>query len=120
MKNLLIETTEAITRSNHDTEDITFIGSLVSGHSCAWDQFRQLADREYNAGFGGQEVARDLVIVFSDDTLLVREEYDGAEAWRFVQFIAPPDTRHPIKSVFATDSFEGYWSTLEELNSTIP
>ena len=45
-----------------------------------WEEFCELADREYDAGYGGEEVAEDLIVV-GDDCWLERHSYDGAEWW---------------------------------------
>ena len=59
MTNLLQETIQDIEKSGHKVSDIKFIGSISSGYSCTWDEFLALADIEYDAGFGGQEIARN-------------------------------------------------------------
>lgn len=43
-----------------------------------WADFEKFADFEYNAGFGGNEVQCDLVVVGAD-WWLERGEYDGSE-----------------------------------------
>lgn len=45
--------------------NITFIGSISSGHACTWEEFEKLADFDYDGGFGAQKVATDLVIVLT-------------------------------------------------------
>lgn len=47
------------------------------------DNFLSLADTEYDNGFGGQEVARDLTLI-GDGFVMIRTDYDGAEAWRYI------------------------------------
>ena len=101
--NLLQETVEFINGIDQKTEDIIFIGSEKSGHSCTWAEYEILANRRYDNGFGAQEVATDLIIVFSDGTKMWRCEYDGAESWtHFSPFEMPKETR-PIKNLFAND-----------------
>lgn len=51
--NLLKETLEAIAESGHTPDDIIFIGSLKSGHSCAWNVFCILANQNYYDAAGG-------------------------------------------------------------------
>lgn len=53
--NLLIETKDAIKRSGHNLNQIMFIGSLKTGHSCTWKEFKKLADVDYDNDFGGQK-----------------------------------------------------------------
>ena len=89
--NLLSETIKDIESSGHTTDDIVFIGSEKSGHSCTWEQFVSLADREYDSGFGSSEVATDLIIVFSDGSKMWRGEYDGSEWWEDSSPFQKPD-----------------------------
>ena len=108
--NLLEETIEAIKQSGHEIEDIVFIGSQSSGHSCTWSEFVFLANRYYDKGYGSQEVAFDLIIVFTDGSTMWREEYDGSEWWRYaLQFKMPTETK-PIKTLF------GAYASLAEIN----
>lgn len=100
MRNLLKETKEVIEGSKHKAEDIVFIGSVVSGYSCTWEEFQVLADYKYDGGYGGQYVARDLVIIFSDGTHLERGEYDGSEWWEYRETLKIPKKQKKIKSLF--------------------
>jgi hypothetical protein len=47
MTNLLDETELAIWDSGHTPGDIVFIGSVETAHACTWEQFRRLANFEY-------------------------------------------------------------------------
>lgn len=117
--NLLQETIEAIEASGHTPLDIVFIGSMDSGHSCTWAQFAALADVEYDADFGRQNVARDLVIAFTDGGRLVRHDYDGEESWKHVKPFRMPEQDHLIKSLVRSDQGKNisYAKTLAELNN---
>lgn len=106
--NLLQETKTDIADSGHEPQDIIFIGSESSGRSCTWDEFQILANHEYDSGFGAQEVAADLVIVFADGQKMWRNEYDGSECWAFSKPFVMPENLHPI-----TNLFPGYWSDLK-------
>lgn len=83
MTNLLEETIIDIERSGHAVEDVTFIGSHDAEYRCTWDEFKVLADREYNPSYGTSEIATDLIILFSDGRKMWRGEYDGSEWWEF-------------------------------------
>ena len=109
--NLLIETVEATLASGHAPDDIVFIGSEESGHSCTWAEFAVIADIEYDDGHGAQEVSSDLIIVFSDKATMWRHEYDGAEWWEYSKPFHMPDQTKPIKHLAG-----GMWATLAELN----
>lgn len=111
MTNLLQETREGIAQSGHTPEGIVFIGSRETGHRCTWAEFEGLADIEYNAGFGGQEIASDLEIVFSDGATMTRGEYDGSEWWNFSRPFTEPKESHPITSLLANIG----WSSLAEI-----
>ncbi len=78
MTNFLKETLEAIKNSGHAVEDIAWIGSFIGDEYCSWDEFTQLADREYDGG-----VRYDLVVVFKDGTWLERWEDDMGEGWSY-------------------------------------
>lgn len=113
LMNLLKETIENIKDSGHKIEDIIFIGSEDSGHCCTWDQFKELADIEYDNGYGGQEIARDLIIVFSDGSRMWRNEYDGSEWWEYLAPFKMPKNNEKIKTL-CNDHF---WWSLAEMNS---
>jgi len=112
MTNLLNETMSTLKSIDQRIEDIKFIGSLDSGHSCTWVEFTQLADIEYDNGFGAQEIASDLVIVFEDGTQLYRDEYDGSECWAYKAIAVIPRDQQPIKSLTG-----GMWNTLEAMHN---
>lgn len=118
MINLLDETIKAIQASGHTEHDIVFIGSMDSGHNCTWAQFEKLADVEYDEDFGRPNVARDLVIVFADNSRLVRHDYDGEESWRLIKPFRIPDQAHPIKALVRSDPEKNsaYAKTLAEIN----
>lgn len=105
--NLLQETLEDIKDSGHTLQDVIFIGSEESGHSCTWEEFEKLADRDYYAGHGAQEVATDLIIVFSDGAKMWRGEYDGAEWWCYSSPFVQPAVTKPIANLFP-----GMWKKL--------
>jgi len=112
MPNLLAETVDAISLTGKTPEQITFIGSLASGHSCTWYEYQRLANHEYDSGYGGQEVATDLVIVFSDGSFLDRREYDGSEWWEYHPNVVLPRERKLIERVICQDR---NWRTLAEI-----
>ena len=112
--NLLDETLEDMQRLGKTPEDIVFIGSVKSGYYCTWEQFELLANQEYDAGFGSQKVANDLIIAFNDGKKMWRSEYDGSEAWEFDEpFIMPTDIK-PIKKLFVNDVG---WEDLNEIHN---
>ncbi len=116
--NLLEETMKAIYSSGHTLGDVIFAGSMETGHRCNWLEFRELADVEYDADFGRQNVARDLIIVFSDGARLERADYDGQESWRLVKPFRMPAEVHPIRALVRSDPEKNgsYAKTLAEIN----
>ena len=109
--NLLTETRENIEQSGHTPSQIIFIGSERSGHSCTFKEYEKLADIEYHDGYGAQEVATDLIIVFSDGSKMWRGEYDGSEGWEYSTPFKTPLERNEIRTLA-----KGIWATLKELN----
>lgn len=114
MENLLEETKESIKISGHKIEDIIFIGSEATGHECTWKEYEAMADQEYDDGYGGQEVAADLIFVFSDGAKMWRDEYDGAEWWEFQKPFEQPKRKKPIHNLIYKEF--GGWQSLEDLN----
>ncbi len=114
--NLLQETQNALTEHGYTPEDIRFIGSQISGHSCTWEQFLVLADVEYglmNYGINldRKDEAEDLIIVFNDGGRLYRRE-SYPYGWDYnTPFIEPKQT----KSIYCLVS-DVYPSTLEAMN----
>ena len=106
--NLLNETIEKLKEHNLSPKDVLWVGSRSVKTS--WDNFAQIANVEYDEGFGAAKVATDLLIV-GKDWWLEREEYDGAEWW---SFRTPP--REPEKKEHIGAVVWGMWCTLEELN----
>jgi hypothetical protein len=116
--NLLKETIEDIRQSGHTPKDIVFIGSEVTGHRCCWTEFQTLANVEYDAGFGAQEVASDLIIVFFDGAKMWRREYDGSESWAYSRPFKMPTESHPIKHLTVAGYHRVGWCDLAELNTS--
>ena len=113
--NFLQETCEDITRSGHTPDQIVFIGSEASGHQCTWEEFQLLANIEYDDGFGAQEIAIDLIIVFKDGAKMWRHGYDGSECWRYSKPFKLPHTKKPIQRLRVSNEGVG-WCSLAELN----
>ena len=115
MTNLLKETVDELEHYNLNQKYIVFIWSAESGHSCTWEEFKLLADQEYDSGYGGQEVASDLIIAFLDGSIMWRHEYDGSECWEYKPKFRQPKKTHKIKSLFCNEY--GNWQDLREINS---
>jgi len=83
--NLLEETLTFLTEHDKTPEDVKWVGSRYGEYAITWQEFAALANTTiYDNGYGGQEIASDLVVV-GDDWWLAREGYDGSEAWVFCE-----------------------------------
>ena len=111
MQNLLEETLKFLEENGKSPADVEWIGSESYGHF-DWEHFESVADVEYHAGYGAQEVACDLVIV-GDGWWMERVEYDGAEGWGFKTPPTRPDDVREVKRL--VDSVKG-WEGLRDLN----
>lgn len=110
-----VETSEALRDAGKTPEDIAFIGSRDGEYGCSWAQFEQLCiagNEHYYSGYGGQTLATDLVIVFTDGTYLERAEYDGSEGWQYITPITIPETFKPISTICNG----GSWVSVAEMN----
>lgn len=97
-------------------EDIVFIGSADNEYSMAgWREFRDLADVEYDDGYGAPEVATDLEIWFQDGTYFVRAEYDGSEWWDAVIPRANQESSTKRITRLIVSPKEIGWMTLAEM-----
>lgn len=62
-----------------------------------YNQFLSDIDREYNNGYGGQEL--DGMIWYEDSTWTTREEFDGSEWWVYRKVPEIPDFLNRIDKV---------------------
>lgn len=108
MVNLLTETIEEMHTQILTVEDIVFIGSLDREYSCTWDEFKVLADKKYNSGYGSAEVVQDLIIEFKGGIIMERMEYDGSKWWSTYK----PWTGPNVKGKEIKDLFTGFFGTL--------
>jgi len=112
MSNLLKETVEYLTWVHKTTDDVRWVGSHDGKYAMSWDEFALIADIEYDAGYGGQEIASDLVVV-GDDWWFTRSEYDGSEGWRFN---TKPYQEAARKFTHVKDPDGAPWATLEDMH----
>ena len=90
MNNLLKETQESLRIHGKNFKDIRFITNKEN--EIPLEVFKRIANRNYNDGFGWQNVNSYLKIV-GDDWWLERHEYDGSEWWEFKTLPVKPDTQ---------------------------
>jgi hypothetical protein len=80
MANLLKETMEILEENGRKEKDVLYC--CGNSFKFTWDNFKELADVEYDDGYGGEEVATNLKVV-GKDFWLERHNYDGSEWWEF-------------------------------------
>lgn len=97
MRNLLQETLEVLAFHNKTPSDVLWVGSWV-GVWFTWKDFETLGNVNYDNGYGGEEVARDL-IVMGEDFWLERGEYDGKEWWDFKTKMNKPGLYYVPKAI---------------------
>ena len=117
--NLLKETEHVLKIFKKKPADIDWIGSEDGKYAINWEQFKNLAASiDYDAGYGAQEIARDLVVVFKDGDWLTRDEYDGAESWELQSL---PKKRIRSKPIYrlCVNKDEVGWTTIAEMNRNI-
>ena len=114
MVNFLRETIESIGETNHSEQDVMFVGSADGEYRVSWDKFKEISNFEYDNGYGGQEVAYDLIVCFKDGSWLERYEYDGSERWYFVGLknFREDDDYKGFDNVIG----DGYWESLRGIN----
>ena len=113
--NLKIETLKALEEAGKTINDILWIG--CEEFMIDIDEFWKLADTEYYSGFGGQEVASDLIIV-GDNWWLERDKYDGVEWWVYKCKPSTPLKKRDCTALTTRQLPQGVykWGTLKELN----
>lgn len=101
INNLLKETIECLNDNNKQPSDVLWVGRNCYDwakkeqvvYKNTWDNFCLKANFEYDAGFGGNEIPMDLIVV-GKDFWLERREYDGSEWWEFKTMpVEPEETR---------------------------
>lgn len=115
MTNLFEETVSRLATYNKTWDDVSWIG----GNTFYIDveQFIVAAkETNYDAGYGSEEVAVDLVICFNDGSWLSRESYDGSEFWRYNAYPQKPQVHYQGKVKLADSSGYDALGGLEKLN----
>ena len=112
MTNLLEETKQVLENHEKKPEDVSWIGSSDGELAISWAEFEKIANIDYDSGFGAQEIAEDLVVVFKDGNYMDRGEYDGSEWWNFNSTPTKKSDAKPFTNV------GGPQDTLAELNNS--
>lgn len=112
--NLKNETIRELANNGKSWDDV--LGVCGNDFQISKELFLQLADREYDNGFGGKEVASDLKVVGSD-FWLERHSYDGSEWWEFKTL--PDLSNMKLEKVKRVIKEDDYWNSdsLQSLQS---
>lgn len=117
MINLLQETIETLHENNKTMNDVLWVGNRE--YRIDMNKFLTLADTEYDEGFGGTEVAEDLILV-GKDFWLERGEYDGSEWWEYKEYPKIPfeskDIKYLTKRQAWDDDIRPLWDELKDIN----
>ena len=109
--NLYDETVETLSLYDKTISDIESIGSIRTKINTN-KALELMKKTNYDSGFGGQEIACNLMIN-GNGFIMIRGEYDGSEWWNYIQTDPSlPQVEREVKS-FKTDMG---WDTLEEIN----
>lgn len=106
--NLLTETLDVLKEHGKTIHDITWFGT--DGFCAPLENFVEIMNVNYDNGYGGQQIACDLIIC-GENWWLERAEYDGAEWWEFKQMPQKPDKNNDIHTVKG-----GSWQSLLDIN----
>jgi hypothetical protein len=111
MQNLLKETVAILQEHKLTPNDVLWIGNRTEYTD--WNNFAKIADVEYDAGFGGAEVATDLIIV-GKSWWLERHEYDGSEWWEYKEQPVKPQSKVELHKIIG-----GCWSTIDDIRNAL-
>ena len=100
MINLLKETLDVLRKNGKEPIEIVWIG--CKDFEIPISNFYEMANVEYNNGYGSAKVPLDLVVV-GEDWWLERAEYDGSEWWVFKEKPKMPSVRKEVKTLFPAD-----------------
>jgi len=92
--NLLEETKEVLRVWGKKTKDVEWVGTRET--YMTWEEFENIADYEYDSGYGGQEI-NDKLLVVGKDFWLERHEYDGSEWWEYKEQPQKPKNHEIVK-----------------------
>lgn len=112
---LLKETERNLKDHNKTWDDVDWIGGSDYG-IIPLEHFKKIANVEYDSGYGLQEVAYDLIIVFKDGAWLEREEYDGSEWWVYKKSPVKPENIIYPEKIVAEETME-YCRSIHDLNN---
>ena len=110
--NLLTETLDDMKEIGKTPDDVVYV--KLTKNSGFWrefdesypdeifidfDTFKELANREYDNGYGSNNVNQSTAILFNDNTVMHRWEYDGAEGWEYIKLSKTSPKKYDKKLV---------------------
>lgn len=114
MTNLLEETEYILNKNNKELSDILWVGG--DDFEIDLQNFLDIAaETNYDAGFGAQKVATDLMII-GKDFWMKRCEYDGSEWWEFYTMPEPPSHNVEYITSLKVRTNQIGWRTLSYIN----
>ena len=119
IKNLKKETIDVLRRHNKKIKDIKWIGCSL--FKIPINEFFELANKNYDSGYGHAEVAQDLFIV-GEDWWLERREYDGSEWWQYNILPIEPNHLQSVPTLFPEDETDDcfylsdFYDVIDEYN----
>ncbi|HIQ91025.1 MAG TPA: hypothetical protein IAB27_05330 [Candidatus Coprosoma intestinipullorum] len=120
MTNLLEETKNYLRDNNKTIDDIKWVGNNKFYFDV--NEFLNIANVEYDSGYGAPEVAQDLLVV-GDNWWLERHEYDGSEWWEYKEIPLKPNKKIELKALTISQAKKlGYdvsvgWENLKSINN---
>ena len=109
--NLYDETVKILSSHDKTISDIEYIGSTRTKINTN-KALELMKKTNYDSGFGGQEIACNLMIK-GNGFIMIRGEYDGSEWWDYMQTDPSlPQVERDVKSFKANIG----WDSLEEIN----
>lgn len=112
MRNLLKETIDILEKHGRTLEDIGFFTN--GEYDVSVKEFEELAcNFYYEEGFGTNYI-NDKLVGVGAGFILVREEYDGAEWWRYVDTSIRLNAHDAENVVFSIDGVEHYYYPMND------
>ena len=108
MINLLKETTEVLKQKGKTWDDVIWVG--CKSFKLPIEDVKTLFNVDYDNGFGGNQIAGDLLVV-GKGWWLERGEYDGSEWWEFKTMPRKPRKVKKIDTISTeySGNFDDSW-----------
>lgn len=103
--NLLTETMDCLNKLNVEEDDIygVYDGKVLLD----WNDFKRLAKtKNYDDGFGRQEISQSLLI-YTKKVIMYKYEYDGSEQWFYIPILSKDTLLNHVKYDDIKQGFRG-------------